>query len=89
MKHNQGFYDALLVSPQVEALVKRPAERVAAAARASAPVDTGAYRDSIRVETKRQKRVVALVVADSEHALGVESRTGNLARALRSVGRGG
>lgn len=86
MKHNQSFYDQLLVSPAVEALVKAPAEKVASVARQTAPVDSGAYRDRIQVTTKRQKRVVALVQATDDKSMIIEARTGNLARAVRAVG---
>lgn len=63
------------------------AERVAAQARATAPVDSGQYRDSIHVESDTTDRVVERVVADAPHAMVVESRTGNLARALSAAGR--
>lgn len=87
MKFNDSFFDDLLGSPQVEALVVSSAKKVAAAARSSAPVDSGEYRDSIKVTTKRQKRVVALVVADDPKAMIIEARTGNLARSLKAAKR--
>lgn len=89
MKFEDSYFGQLLVSPAVEALVKAPAERVATVARANAPVDTGAYRNSIRTTTKRQKRVVALVQATDPKAMLIEARTGNLVRALRAAARGG
>lgn len=61
------------------------AERIADAARASAPVATGRYRDSIHVEASSTDRSVVRVVADAPHAMLVESRTGNLSRALGSA----
>lgn len=87
MKFNDSFFDDLLGSAQVEALVVASGKKVAAVARASAPVDSGAYRDSIKVTTKRQKRVVAVVSADDEKAMIIEARTGNLARALKAAKR--
>jgi hypothetical protein len=84
---NPGFFEGFLYrAPGIIASVQEAADRVAAIARGSAPVDTGVYRNSIRVQIKFQQRAVAIVVADCDHAMIVESRTGNLARALRSVG---
>jgi hypothetical protein len=76
----------ILTSSAVRAALREPAERVAAAARASAPVESGAYRDSITVEDDTTDRAVARVVARAPHARLVEARTGNLARALSSQG---
>ena len=78
--------EAMLKSDGVRAVLVGPADRAAAAAKASAPVSSGAYRDSIHRESATTDRAVELVVADAPHARVVESRTGNLARALGSVG---
>ena len=78
--------EAMLKSAGVRAVLVGPADRVEAAAKASAPVASGAYRDSIHRESATTDRAVELVVADAAHARVVESRTGNLARALGSVG---
>jgi hypothetical protein len=72
----------LLHSEGVRRMLRARAERAAAAARASAPVASGAYRDSIRVEDATTDRAVGRVVADVPYALVVESKTGNLARSL-------
>lgn len=86
---NEQFFSALGKSPAVVALVKGVADAAAARARAGAPVATGAYRDGIRVErADTEYRCVFRVVATADHSMGVESRTGNLARAIRGV-RGG
>lgn len=77
---------ALLNDPGVAAEVHRRAEAVAARARASAPVASGAYRDSIHVQDARTDRAVARVVASVPYALLVESKTGNLTRALDAAG---
>lgn len=76
----------LLNAPGVRAELQRRADAVAAAAKASAPVASGAYRDSIRVESVTTDRAVARVVAGTDHGLLVESKTGNLARALGAGG---
>ena len=85
-KFNDSFFDELGHSAAVQALVKSKAEQIASAARASAPVDTGAYRAGIHVEvTRSAHRVIAKVVASADDSMLVESHTGNLARAARSV----
>lgn len=89
MRFNDSYIPGLGKSPAVVAIVRAKAEQIAAAARASAPVDTGEYRDSIHVEMESTPyRVVGKVVASSGHAMAVEARTGNLQRALRSAGNG-
>jgi hypothetical protein len=85
MKFNSAFFEALERSPQVMAKCESVANQVAAVARANAPVDTGAYASLIHVETKIQGRAVALVRADDPASMVIESRTGNLLRALRAV----
>lgn len=59
---------------------------VEAAAKASAPIESGAYRASIHIEHHTTDRAVVRVVADVAYALAVEARTGNLARALDAAG---
>lgn len=66
----------------VEAMLEAKAQEVLARAQASAPVASGAYRDSLHVETDRTDRMVKRVVADAPHAMVVEANTGNLARSL-------
>jgi hypothetical protein len=78
-----GSLGPLLSDRKMREETERRAERIAEAARASAPVDTGEYRDSIHVETALEDgRWVSRVLADSGHSLVVEARTGNLNRAL-------
>lgn len=64
----------------------RRMERVEAKAKADAPVETGAYRDSIHIEQDTTDRAVVRVVADVPHAHLVEANTGNLSRALDAAG---
>ena len=66
----------------VSGMVRGRAEDVASRARSSAPVDTGAYRDSIHLEETHTDRLVVRVVADVDYAMVVEANTGNLARSL-------
>ncbi len=83
IKLNRAGMREVLTSEGVRAVLRREAEEVAARARASAPVGTGEYRDSIGVVSDTTDRAVERVTATAPHALVVESRTGNLARALR------
>lgn len=66
----------------VEALLEAKAQEVLARAQASAPVASGAYRESLHIETDRTDRMVKRVVADVPYALVVEANTGNMARSL-------
>jgi len=88
-KLNDAFFDDLSVSPEVTALCVEVAEDVAQIARTTAPEGWSGYEEGIVVTTKRQKRAVALVEATDPKSMIVESKTGNLARALRSVKKRG
>ena len=81
-----GGVEELLKSAGVRDELTRHAEQVAVAARASAPVDTGAYRDSIRVEQATTDRAVVRVVAGVSYAMAIEAGTGNMARAADAAG---
>lgn len=76
----------ILQSAGVRAHLASLARQVESAAIASAPVKTGNYKESIHVESATTDRAVERVVASAPHAHLVEARTGNLARALGSVG---
>lgn len=89
MRFNESFISNLGKSPAVRAIVEEATERIAADARAAAPVDSGEYRDEIRTEyTETENRVVGHVVAGARHSMLVESREGTLARALMRNARG-
>jgi hypothetical protein len=79
---NHAGMAALLKSDPVRALLHEKAEAIADRARSSAPVDKGEYQDSIRVVSDTTDRAVERIVATAPHALIVEAKTGNLARAL-------
>jgi hypothetical protein len=89
VKFNEAFFQELSRSPAVQNLVGGIAEEIAADARSTAPVDTGDYRKGIHVEVKFQKRVVAVVMASDKKSMLVESKTGNLVRALNRRKRRG
>ena len=84
---NRSGMHELLTSPQVAAELEERAGRVLSAAQASAPVVSGAYRDSLRVEVvQHPSRVVARVVAGVGYGMAVEARHGVLVRALGQAG---
>jgi hypothetical protein len=76
----------LLHSSEVRDDLTRRATPVLAVAQASAPVESGAYRDSLRIEQATTDRAVVRVIADVDHGLVVEAKTGTLARALDAAG---
>jgi len=81
----------------VDAALQADASAIASAARRLAPVDSGAYQASIRVERGRihlsgRDRLAYQVIADEPHAIHVERQASTLAKALGStsgrLGRG-
>lgn len=84
--HDYAGVGQMLRGAGVAEEVRARAEAVASRARSTAPVTSGAYRDSIRVETDITDRVVAHVVADVPYALVVEFATGNLGHAVDAGG---
>lgn len=76
----------LLSDADVRKMLREKAELVAAAARASAPVATGAYRDGITVFDATTDRAVVRIGSTDRKAPIVEARTGNMARALDAAG---
>lgn len=87
VEFNDAYFDQILNSAAVEQLTKTVAEKAATVARSTAPVDTGSYRDQIRVLVRQSKhRKVYRVVGHDPKTLLIESKTGNLARALKAAG---
>lgn len=66
----------------VEQLLEAAGNRVLAAAKATAPVKTGAYRNSLHLTTEHTDRMVVRVGSDLPYAPMVQARHGNLSRAL-------
>lgn len=79
--------DALTREPGIVSAVRGATERIAAAARANAPVDSGEYKNGIRTRLKYQDRVVGVVEATDEKSLIIEAREGVLARATKRSAR--
>lgn len=80
--NHRGIQEYLDGKHGVEAVLEDEARKRLERAKATAPVDSGAYRDSIHIETDHTDRMVKRVVADVDYAMAVEADTGNLARAL-------
>lgn len=80
----------ILRSPQMKREMEARAKRVQAKAEALAPVDTGDYVKSFRVESEiragKTRRAVAKVINDSPHAAYVEWGTSRTPR-HRVMGR--
>ena len=83
---NSKAAEELLKSPEVRAMLRKRAEAVAARARETAPKDSLDYVNSIGVEDATTDRAVVRVVARDWKSLIIESKTGNLARALGAEG---
>jgi hypothetical protein len=89
MQFRDRVFEELGKSAGMENLLASEAKPVAATARATAPVDEGDYRDGIRIRiVERRYRLVALVVGEDWKTILVESKTGNLARALKKHKKG-
>jgi len=88
IQFNNAFFNELGRSAGVIRLVDQVTEEIADTARSTAPVDSAEYRDGIEATGKFQDRYVGLVVAADPKSMLIESKTGNLARALNSHKRG-
>ncbi|MDN6271477.1 MAG: HK97 gp10 family phage protein [Bifidobacterium crudilactis] len=96
---NDAFFSNILRSAGVKSLCMQKAEKVLEAAKASAPVGDpdnpvytrperhqGQNRDGLQIETvSHAHRDTVLVVGTDAKTMLVESKTGNLARALKAA----
>jgi hypothetical protein len=87
VKYNNAFFEQLGRSPEVVELTTDVAQEIADTAIADGPRDTEDYVNGIKVQVKFQKRVVALVVGTDKKTMLIESKTGNLVRALNKKKR--
>lgn len=78
----KGAVEEALNQRRVRDGLQPAAERVLAAAKASAPVDTGDYRDSLRIEYVKTDRWVARIISDAPYGGLVEADRGTLMKAL-------
>jgi hypothetical protein len=86
VQFNEGFFESILRTAPVEALVDGVGNRTLDIAQATAPVDTEEYRDGLHIEhhESRYRRTTRVVGSDPKTLL-IESTTGNLARALKGA----
>lgn len=83
---NQRWFDTVLRSPGVKALVDGAGEEALGNARANAPVDEGDYLRGLHLEHRDSRyRETVRVVGDDPKTMLIESKTGNLARSLKQV----
>lgn len=83
---NEGYFSTVLRSPGIKAVTDAAIGRVLMATKASAPVDTGAYEDSLHIEHHESKyRESARVVASDPKALLIEAKRGTLAKGLKAA----
>lgn len=76
----------LLVADGVRERLREIGGRVLEQARSTAPVATGAYRDSLELVEDTTDRAVVRVGSPLPYAPSIEARTGHLARALDAAG---
>lgn len=80
------YFDNIMRSAGIRKLSDEAAHRALGIAKATAPVDSGDYRDRLVVEHYEAKyRQTARVVGTDAKTLLIESKTGNLARALKAA----
>lgn len=86
VEFNPKFFESVLRQPGVEALTDAAGNRALAAAKSGAPVDSGDYQRGLHLEHHESRyRRTTRVVGSDEKTLLIESKTGNLARALKSA----
>jgi len=86
VQFNEGFFEQLGRHPAIAGMCLREANKIYRRVyqAASAHVDTGNYRDGIRVvRADRAGRVCYLVIAEDWKSLILEAKYGILARALK------
>ena len=83
---NQAWFDQAMRLPGVERLTDDAADRALAAAKSTAPVDTGDYLAGLHIEHhEAHYRRSTRVVGDDPKTLMIEARTGNLARSVKAA----
>ncbi len=86
VKFNEKFFQKLMDSAEVRSLTVAAAQKALATAQANAPVDTGEYKAGLQVKVEKHRdRTVAIVEGTDPKTLLVESKTGNLKKALRAA----
>lgn len=90
VEFNQEFFEALGTSPKVTKLCTDVAEKVIEEIRATAPEDSGDYKEGfeIRVDRSAHRNTVRVVGTDWKTML-IEAQKGIMARAIQKVKRSG
>ena len=86
VKFNDVFFDQIMNSAGVRAMTRGAAEKALGVAKANAPIDTGAYRGGLEVKAvQHAHRTTYMVVGTDAKTMLVESKTGNLRKALKAA----
>lgn len=86
VKLNSPGMKSLLNDAGVASELQRRGQAVLNTARATAPVDTGEYRNSLFLIPATTDRAVVRIGSRAPRGMIVEWRTGNLAKALDAAG---
>ncbi|WP_269304923.1 HK97 gp10 family phage protein [Aeromicrobium sp. HA] len=86
VKLNSPGMSSLLKDAGVAAELERRGQAVLNTARATAPVDTGEYRNSLFILPAMTDRAVCRIGTRAPHGMIVEFKSGNLAKALDAAG---
>lgn len=85
---NQKYFDQIMQKAGVDDLAKEAAEKALRIAQATAPVDTGDYRDGLKIERHEAAyRYAWRVVGTDPKTMIIEAKRGTLARALKQATR--
>ena len=86
MEFNPAVFEQIMESANVQAMQAAAAQKVLSTAQANAPVDTGAYKKGLGMKkVKHAKRTSYIVEGTDPKTLLVESKTGNLRKALKAA----
>lgn len=86
VEFNEKYFESVLRQPKVEAITDAAGNRALSAAKSSAPVDSADYLRGLHIEHHESRyRRATRVVGDDSKTMLVESKTGNLARALKAA----
>ena len=86
VEFNENYFESVLRQSKVEAITDAAGNRALSAAKSSAPVDTADYQHGLHLEHHDSRyRRTTRVVGDDNKTMLIESKTGNLARALKAA----
>lgn len=86
VEFNGAFFDRIMKSAEIDDITKKKADVALAIAQHTAPVDSGDYKRGLAVvRHDAAYRFSWRVIGRDWKTLLVESKTGNLARALKAV----